>query len=202
MPALKAIRGATRLPVFVDTYHPAVAAAALEAGADGVNDIHGLRGDPAMAELVAAHGCPVVAMHNQRGRPASDVIAGVSAGFAATLAIAEREGIDPAVMVLDPGFGFGWQPHQNLEMVRRLPELWHFRLPLLLGVSRKSTIGLVLGLPVQQRLEGTAALVALAIAGGADIVRVHDVEAMARVARVADATVRGTWRHTAEHERG
>jgi len=202
MPALQAIRCATTLPIFVDTYHAEVAEAALAAGADGINDIHGLRRDPAMARVAAARGVPVVAMHNQRGRQAEDVIAGIAEGFRETLAEAVRAGIDPGNLVLDPGFGFGWEPHQNLEMVRRLPELHGFGLPLLLGVSRKSTIGLVLGLPVDQRLEGTAALVALAIAGGADIVRVHDVLAMRRVAAVADATVRGRWRAGPDGGRG
>ncbi len=198
LPALRAIRCATPLPIFVDTYHVRVAEAALDEGADGVNDIHGLRRDAGMAETVARRGCALVAMHNQRGRAGGDVINGVGQGFAATLSIAEQAGVDPARIVLDPGFGFGWAPHQNLEMVRRLAELRRFELPLLLGVSRKSTIGFVLGLPVDQRLEGTAALVSLGIAGGADIVRVHDVEAMSRAVRVADATVRATWRHNTD----
>jgi dihydropteroate synthase len=190
LPALKAVRAATALPLFVDTYHPEVASAALQAGADGVNDIHGLRRDPEMAKVVAANGCPVIAMHNQRGRPPGDVIAAIEAGFCEILGAAQGAGIDGEKVILDPGFGFGWKPEENLEMVRRLPELWSFGAPLLLGVSRKSTIGHVLGLPAEDRLEGTAALVALAVAGGADIVRVHDVHAMKRVVAMADATVR------------
>jgi dihydropteroate synthase len=193
--SVRAIRTATNLPLFVDTYHAAVADAALEAGVDGVNDIHGLRRDPAMARVIAAAGCPIVAMHNQRGRPPGDVIASIANGFCETIGIAEAADIDPSRLILDPGFGFGWTPEQNLEMVRRLPELASFELPLLLGVSRKSTIGLVLDAPVDQRLEGTAALVSLGVAGGADVARVHDVAAMRRVIAVADATVRGTWRH-------
>jgi dihydropteroate synthase len=200
-PSLEAIRCATALPVFIDTYHARVAEAALDAGADGVNDIHGLRRDRSMALLVAARGCPVVAMHNQRGRKPADVVAGIAAGFDATLAAAAAAGVAGGQIVLDPGFGFGWRPHENLEMVRRLPELWGFELPLLLGVSRKSTIGLLLDAPVERRLEGTAALVALGIAGGADIVRVHDVAEMARVVRVADATVRARWRHDPDASR-
>lgn len=193
LPSLRAVRAATQLPIAVDTYHPDVAAAALDEGADIVNDIHGLRRDPAMAALLGRRRVPVVAMHNQRGRGDIDVVQGVTAGFAATLAQAERAGIDRSRLILDPGFGFGWRPEANLQMVRRLPELWHSGQPLLVGPSRKSTIGHVLGLPVHERLEGTAALVALAIAGGADIIRVHDVGGMARVARMADAVIRANW---------
>ncbi|MFN0148522.1 MAG: dihydropteroate synthase [Dehalococcoidia bacterium] len=198
LPALAAVRAATGLPISVDTYHASVAAAALAAGADAVNDIFGLRRDLAMATVVATAGVPLFAMHNQRGRPPQDVVEGVIAGIRETLAAADAAGIPRARVVADPGFGFGWTPGENLEMVRRLPELWALELPLLLGVSRKSTIGHVLGTPVDDRLEGTAALVALAIAGGADIVRVHDVRAMVRVARMADAAVRGAWRHGPE----
>ena len=193
IPSLRAVREATELPIAVDTYHPDVAAAALDEGADIVNDIHGLRRYPAMAALLARRAVPVVAMHNQRGRGSPDVVEGVAAGFEATLATAERAGIKQSRIILDPGFGFGWRPEANLEMIRRLPELWRFGLPLLVGPSRKSTIGQVLGLPVEERLEGTAALVALAIAGGADIIRVHDVRAMSRVARMTDAVVRANW---------
>jgi len=140
----------------------------------------------------------VIAMHNQRGRGDADVVAGVVAGFEATLEAAASACLGCERLILDPGFGFGWRPEANLEMVRRLPELWRFKQPLLLGPSRKSTIGLVLGLPVDERLEGTAAIVALAIAGGVDLVRVHDVGAMVRVARMSDAVVRGGWTAPAE----
>lgn len=195
LPALEAVRAATTLPVSVDTYHARVAEAALNAGADAINDIHGLRHDAAMAEVVARHGAALIAMHNQRGRAHTETIADILAGFDATLALAAAAGIPRERIILDPGFGFGWQPEQNLEMVRRLPELAAHGLPLLLGPSRKSTIGLILDAPVEERMEGTAALVALAIAGGADIVRVHDVPEMQRVVKVADATVRANWRH-------
>ncbi len=193
VPAIAAVRGQTRLPISIDTYHAEVAEAALEAGADMVNDIWGLRKDPAMAALVARRGVPLVAMHNQRGRTFHDVAGDVLAGFEATLAVAKKAGVDPARIILDPGFGFGWTPEQNLEMLRRLPELWTLEMPLLVGTSRKSTLGLVLDAPVDERFEGTAASVALSIAGGADIVRVHEVAAMARVATVADAIVRDNW---------
>jgi dihydropteroate synthase len=194
LPSLAAVRKASKLPISVDTYHPSVAARALDEGADAINDIHGLRRAPAMAELAAARGVPVIAMHNQRGRPFGDTASDIRCGFAETVAAATAAGLAPGNLILDPGFGFGWTPEQNLEIVRRLPELWEGGYPLLLGVSRKSTIGLVLGAPAGERLMGTAAMVSLCIAGGADIVRVHDVAAMAQVARMTDAVVRGAWR--------
>lgn len=193
LPVLTAVRAATSLPISVDTYHAAVAEAAIPAGADAVNDITGLRGDPGMAGVVARAGVPLIAMHNQRGRPFTSVAGDIRGGFEVTLGLATKAGIDPSRVILDPGFGFGWTPEQNLEMLRRLPELWDLRYPLLLGVSRKSTLGLVVDAPVEDRLEATAAAVALSIAGGADIVRVHDVREMGRVARVADAITRANW---------
>ena len=194
VPCIEAVREATALPISVDTYHASVAEAALCAGADAVNDIWGLRFDGGMAEVVARYGAGLIAMHNQRGRRFTDVVQDISAGFEATLALCDGAGIPRERVVLDPGFGFGWTPEQNLEMVRRLPELWRFRLPLLVGTSRKSTLGLVLEATVDERFEGTAATVALSIAGGADLVRVHEVAEMARVARMSDAVVRANWK--------
>jgi dihydropteroate synthase len=191
LPTLCAVRTATGLPISVDTHRATVAAAALSEGVDIVNDIWGLRSDPEMAGVVARSGAALVAMHNQRGREFHGVVADVRAGWTATLDLATAAGIDPGRIILDPGFGFGWTPAQNLEMVRRLGEMRVDGLPILLGVSRKSTIGLVLGTPVEGRLMGTSAAVALGIAAGADIVRVHDVAAMAEVARMSDAIVRG-----------
>lgn len=193
VPVIDAVRAATGLPISVDTYHASVAKAALAAGADAVNDIWGLRHDPDMARVVAESGAVLIAMHNQRGRPpADDVLGAIGDGFTETLRIAAKHGIPDDRIILDPGFGFGWTPEQNLEMVRNLIFLWagRFPYPLLLGTSRKSTIGHILGgAPVDQRLEGTAASVAISIASGADIVRVHDVAEMVKVARVSDAFV-------------
>lgn len=193
VPVIEAVRAATNLPISIDTYHASVATAGLAAGADAVNDIWGLRHDPEMARVVAQSGAVLIAMHNQRGRPATnDVIGAITAGFKETLRIAAEVGMRDDRIILDPGFGFGWTPEQNLQMVRNLIFLWasRFPYPLLLGTSRKSTIGHILGgAPVDQRLEGTAASVALSIASGADIVRVHDVAAMVKVARVADAFI-------------
>lgn len=195
IPCIEAVRDASNLPISVDTFHAAVADEALRAGAGIVNDIWGLRFDPEMPAVIARHEVPLVAMHNQRGREFHDVGDDIADGFQATLALCHRHGIAPDQVILDPGFGFGWTPEQNLEMLRRLAEFWEFRLPLLIGTSRKSTIGLVLDAPVEQRFEGTAATVALSIAAGADIVRVHDVAEMAKVAKVTDAVVRANWTH-------
>ena len=193
IPAVAAIRAATDLPISIDTQHAEVAEAALEAGADMVNDINGLRADPSMAGVVARHGAALVAMHNQRGRPPGEVVANVLAGWAESLRLAGEAGIPRERIILDPGFGFGWTPEENLQIVRRLDELAAAGQPLLLGPSRKSTLGLVLDAPVVERLEGTAAAVAIAIAKGVDVVRVHDVAEMRKVAAVADAISRGRW---------
>jgi len=178
-------------PVSIDTWKAEVARAALAAGACMVNDVHGFRRDPEVAAAAAEFGVPAVAMHNQRGREFRDVIGDITAGLLESLRIAGEHGLPRGRVIVDPGFNFGWTEEQALEMLRRLGELRTLGRPILVGTSRKSTIGAVLGLPVEERLEGTAATVALAIAGGADIVRVHDVKEMARVARMADAVVRG-----------
>ncbi len=179
-------------PVGVDTYRAPVARAALEAGAHLLNDIWGFRQDPGIAGLAVEFGVPAVVMHNQRGRRFRDVIGDIRAGLEASVAIACEAGLPRERLIVDPGFGFGWTEEQNLEMLRRLSELRELGLPLLVGTSRKSTIGAVLGgVPASERLYGTAATVALAIASGADIVRVHDVREMRDVTRMADAIVRG-----------
>ncbi|MGE0228679.1 MAG: dihydropteroate synthase [Dehalococcoidia bacterium] len=191
-PVLRAVRAAVDVPLSVDTSKAEVATRAFEAGADALNDVNGLRGDARMAAALAASGRPAVLMHNQRGRPSTgDVIADVRAAFEESLRLARDAGVDERMLILDPGFGFGWQPAQNLELLRRLAELRGVGRPLLLGTSRKSTLGLVLDRTEDDRLWGTAATVALAVQAGVDIVRVHDVRAMADVASMADAVVRG-----------
>lgn len=194
IPAVAAIRAATGLPISIDTQHAEVAEASLDAGADMVNDINGLRADTAMAGVVARRGAALVAMHNQRGRPPGDVVANVLAGWTESLRLAQEAGIPRDHIILDPGFGFGWTPEENLQLIRRLDELAVAGQPLLLGPSRKSTLGLVLDAPVEERAEGTAAAVAIAIAKGVDLVRVHDVAEMGKVVAVADAISRGRWR--------
>jgi len=190
LPVIERLIAAADLPVSIDTSKAKVAQAALEAGAHLVNDVWGFRLDPEMAAAVARFGVPAVVMHNQRGRPFRDVIGDIRSGLEAGIALAAAAGIPRERLIIDPGFGFGWTEAQNLEMLRRLGELTDIGLPILVGTSRKSTIGAVLGLPVEERLMGTAATVAIAIAHGADIVRVHDVKEMAQVCRMADAVVR------------
>lgn len=191
IPVIERLAATTDTPISIDTAKAAVAGAAIRAGAAIVNDVSGLGGDPGMAEVIARHGVPVVVMSNLRGRTFTDVVPAVLDRLRASLALARRAGIPEERVIVDPGFGFGPGPAQNLELLRRLCELRALGRPVLAGTSRKSTIGRVLNLPVEERLEGTAATVALAIANGADIVRVHDTKAMMRVARMADAVVRG-----------
>jgi dihydropteroate synthase len=193
LPVVERLARQTMTPISIDTSKAEVASAALEAGAVMVNDVWGLRCDAEMAGVVARFGVPAVVMHNQRGHPFHDVIGDIRDGLEASIALATAAGVPRERLIIDPGFGFGWKEEHNLEMLRRLGELKALGLPLLVGTSRKSTIGAVLGLPVEERLLGTAASVALAIANGADIVRVHDVKEMLQVCRVADAVVRG-WR--------
>ena len=191
LPVVERLAREVNVPISIDTYKAPVARAALKAGAHLLNDIWGFRHDPAMAPLVAELGVPAVIMHNQRGRDFHDVIGDIRAGLEVSLKLAEQAGIPRQRLIIDPGFGFGWAEEHNLEMLRRLGELRELGLPILIGTSRKSTIGAVLGgVPADERLMGTAATVAIAIAHGADIVRVHDVAEMVQVCRVADAVLR------------
>ncbi len=179
-------------PISIDTYKAEVARAGLAAGARIVNDVHGFRREPTIARVAAEFGAPAIAMHYQRGKEFHDTIGDIIAGLLESLRVAREQGLSEEQVIVDPGFNFGWTEEQALEMLRRLGELRVLGRPVLVGTSRKSTIGKVLGdAPVEERLEGTAATVAIAIANGADIVRVHDVKEMTRVARVADAVVRG-----------
>lgn len=192
VPVVERLVASLQVPVSVDTYKGPVAREALRAGAHMINDIWGFRGDRTVAEVVAEFAAPTVIMHNQREREFHDVIGDIRAGLEASIAIAQEAGVPRERLIVDPGFGFGWTPGQNVEMLRRLGELRDMGLPMLLGTSRKSTIGAVLdGAPTERRLLGTAASMALAVPAGVDIVRVHDVAAMRDVVRVADAIVRG-----------
>jgi len=200
LPVIERLSERTNAAISVDTTKSRVAAAALAAGAAMVNDVSAMTRDPRMAEIVAANGAAICLMH-MRGTPATmqaltdyeDVVTEVRSWLSDRVRAAEAAGIPRERIVVDPGFGFAKTVDQNLELVRRLSEIASLGCPVLLGPSRKSTIGAVLGgLPVHQRLEGTAAVVALAIANGAAIVRVHDVLEMTRVARMTDAIVRTT----------
>ena len=193
IPALEAISTRVRIPISVDTYKPEVARRALQAGATIINDQWGLQGDPAMAQVAAKSGAPIILMHNRRGSRYNDLISDIKASLSHSVSAALDAGVSIEKIVLDPGIGFGKTPEHNLEVLRRLQEIKALGFPLLVGASRKSTIGLVLGLPVDQRVEGTSATVSLSIREGADMVRVHDVQHMVRVSRMTDAVVRD-WR--------
>jgi dihydropteroate synthase len=191
VPLIRALAGRVSVPIAVDTSKAAVAAAALAAGATLINDVRGLQADPDLAAVAARAGVPVVVMHDQVPDDRGDLLASIVGELARRLDRALAAGIAWEQLIIDPGFGFGKGPRENLELLRRLGEIRVLGRPILAGTSRKGTIGRVLGLPPDERVEGTAATVALAIAGGADIVRVHDVRAMVRVARMTDAVVRG-----------
>lgn len=189
---LGAVSRAVDVPISVDTSKAEVARRALEYGAHAVNDVTGFLGDAQMARVVAAARVPAILMHNQRGRAfGGDVMKEIRAGLREGMTAAQVAGVPETQIILDPGFGFGWGPVKDFEMIRRLHELKTLGRPVLLGTSRKSAIGYVIDRPAQERVYGTAATIAVAIERGVDIVRVHDVPEMARVAQVADAIVRG-----------
>lgn len=179
-----------RVPISIDSYRYEVATAAVEAGATVINDIWGLQREPRLADLAARAGSLLVLMHNQEGTEYPDLLGDVVASLRRSVDGARTAGVAAERLIIDPGIGFGKTADQNLEVLARLSELKQLGLPILLGTSRKSAIGKVLGTEVDDRVEGTAATVALGIAGGADMVRVHDVRQMARVSRMADAIVR------------
>ncbi len=187
IPVVTRVAAAVAVPVSIDTYKAEVAKRAVAAGAVLVNDVWGLRRDPQMAATVAAAGVPVVLMHNKPGGGYHDLIGEISESLRESVELARAAGVADDRIIVDPGIGFGKTREENLEIIRRLAELRQLGFPLLIGPSRKSFIGKTLDLPAGERLEGTAAAVALSITGGADIVRVHDVKAMVRVARMADA---------------
>lgn len=189
LPVIRALASELPVPLSVDTSKAKVAAAALEAGASIVNDVSSLS-DPDMIPVVARAGAGLVIMHNQAEAVYRDLVEDITGFLRDAAARVEKGGVRPDRIILDPGFGFAKTVEHNLEVVRRLGEFRRLGKPLLLGPSRKSTIGHVLSLPPDQRVEGTASLVAIAVAGGADMVRVHDVKEMVRVVRMADAVVR------------
>jgi len=191
LPVLHDILRRVEVPVSIDTSKAAVADAALRAGASMINDVRGFTADHECAAVVAAHGVPAVLMHDVPPGGHGDMMTSIVRELSRRLDQAVAAGIAWERLIIDPGFGFGKDWRQNLELLRRLGELHILGRPILAGTSRKGTIGRVLNLPPDDRVEGTASTVALAIASGADIVRVHDVRAMVRVARMTDAVMRG-----------
>jgi dihydropteroate synthase len=202
IPVIERLTKELSVPISVDSYKPEVAAKALEAGAKMLNDQWGLKHDPRLAGLAAEFNVPIVLMSNQRDKGGydaalerdtadyTDPIAEITASLKGSLEIASAAGVPRENIILDPGIGFGKSWQHDLEIIRRLDELKEPGYPLLIGPSGKSFIGKVLDLPVAERLEGTAAAVAVGIANGADMVRVHQVGPLARVCRMADAIIR------------
>jgi dihydropteroate synthase len=198
-PVIAAIRDALPdMPLSIDTTKRGVAEAALDAGAALVNDIWGTSETSPMIAVAASHNVPLVVMHNRTEARYRNVIAEVLADLQRAVDRALAAGIEWDNLIVDPGVGFGKTPEQNLAVLRDLGLIAALGRPILLGTSRKSTIGKVLDLPADQRLEGTLATTALGIANGADIVRVHDVQPNLRVARMTDAIVRGGWHDPAD----
>jgi dihydropteroate synthase len=194
--------------ISIDTYKASVAEAAIRAGAQIVNDVWGFRADSEIASVAARYKTPVILMHN-RSNPASvevreklggtylgaeydDLLDDVKRELLVSVEIAKNAGVGENVILLDPGIGFGKTREHNLELINRLGEIRKLGYPILLGTSRKSFIGFTLDLPPDQRVEGTAATVAVGITRGADIIRVHDVQEMARVAKMTDAMIRNS----------
>ncbi len=193
-PVIEAIRNAMpEMPISIDTTKPEVATAALDAGADMLNDIWGVRDDEAMMRLAAERDVPLVLMHNRRQPRYRNVLAEVMTDLQRAIERAVLAGAAWEQLIVDPGIGFGKTAEQNLLLLRELAVLRVLGRPILLGTSRKSTIGRVLDLPAAERLEGTLATSALAIASGADLLRVHDVAANRRAAMMSDAVIRGGW---------
>jgi dihydropteroate synthase len=199
IPVIEAIAKRVSAPISIDTYKATVASRAIEAGASIINDISGLKFDPDMAGVAAGAGVPVILMHikgtprdMQKDPVYSDLISEILDYFGDSILIAETAGVDRSRMVIDPGIGFGKTIDHNLQILRNLSEFKELGMPILVGVSRKAFIGKILGgVGPDERLEGTAAAVAISIMNGANIVRVHDVKEMAKVVKVVDAIKRG-----------
>ena len=187
LPVVERLAREAGVPVSIDTWKLPVAEAAVAAGATIINDIWGLQRSPELAGLAAREGLGLVVMHNQAGTGYADLMGELIASLRRSIAVADAAGVPADRVLVDPGIGFGKTAEQNLVVLRRLAELESLDRPLLVGTSRKSFLGRILDLPVDDRVEGTAASVVVAILRGADVVRVHDVRAMARVARVAEA---------------
>jgi dihydropteroate synthase len=191
LPVIERLASELPVPVSIDTYKSEVARKAIAAGACMINDVWELKRDPKLAQVAAEAGVPLIISQNQRESRFHNFFPELMASLKKSIQIALDAGVDWNNIIIDPGVGFGKTVEQNVEIVRRLAELKALGRPILLGTSRKSFIGHVLDLPVDQRLEGTAATIAIGIANGADIVRVHDVAQMVRVVKMSDAIIRG-----------
>ena len=193
-PVVRRLAREVKVPISIDTYKPEVAERCLDYGASMINNVRGTDSDPGMLRVSASHDAPYVLTHNRDGHSYTDMVPEIVEELRGSVEKAVEAGVRRENILVDPGIGFGKMADQCLELEARIGDFRPLGLPILVGPSRKSHIGLVLGgLSPDDRLEGTAAAVALCIAGGADVVRVHDVREMVRVAQVTDAIVRG-WR--------
>ncbi len=191
IPVIERLASELSVPLSVDTYKSAVASRAVQAGASMINDIWGLKWDPRIAQVAAERKVPLILMSNQRdANVQGDIMAEIIADLKRAINLAVKVGVKQENIIIDPGVGFGKTLEQNLKIVDRLAELKPLGQPILLGTSRKSMIGLTLDLPPEERVEGTAATLAIGIANGADLMRVHDVKQMVRVCRMSDAIIR------------
>lgn len=190
-PVIQAVKEHFDVPVSLDTWKAKVARAGIQAGADLINDIWGLKKDGEMAEVIAESGLPCCLMHNRENMEYHNYMQDVAADLAETIRLAGDAGIGDDRIILDPGVGFAKSREQNLEIINCLEELKVFGYPLLLGCSRKSVIGLTLDLPLEQRLEGTLATTVVGVMKGCMFVRVHDVRENVRAVRMTEAILRG-----------
>ncbi len=192
MPVINALKkdGSFKLPLSIDTYKAKVAEAALDAGVEMLNDVWGLKADPDLALVASRFGVPVCLMHNRNNTEYEDLISEILADLEESASLALKAGIGCEKIIIDPGIGFGKNLSQNLEVMLYLKDFRNLGYPLLLGTSRKSMIGKILDLPVEERVEGTAATVAYGISAGADFIRVHDIKEMKRVIDMTDAMIR------------
>ena len=193
IPVIERLKDEIEVPISIDTYRSGTAEAAIKAGAAMINDVWGLKADAGMAGMAAFYGAPVCIMHNKAEACYGNLIEDITADLEQSLEIAEKAGIRRENIIIDPGIGFGKTLEHNLEVMRRLEDFKAMGYPLLLGASRKSMIGKVLDLPVEERLEGTLATTVIGIIKGADIIRVHDVLQNRRAALMTDRVVRGHW---------
>ncbi|PKR77521.1 dihydropteroate synthase [Halalkalibacillus sediminis] len=189
IPIIQAIRERSSVPISIDTYKAKTAKAAVEAGATIINDVWGAKREPEIAQVAKDYQVPIILMHNQEGTSYEDIIEDMKKSLLESVNLAKSYGVEDQHIILDPGIGFGKTWEQNLLVMRRLNELKTLGYPLLLGTSRKSLIGRVLDLPVEERLEGTLATLCYGVQQGVEIVRVHDVKEAKRTVRMMDAMI-------------
>lgn len=191
IPVIEAVRGVTDVPISIDTYKADVAREAIKAGATIINDVWGAKADPLMAQVAADTGVEIILMHNRDNTEYTDLLLDMKQDIEESIALCHQAGVKDEKIILDPGIGFAKTYEQNLEVMRRLDEFTALGYPVLLGTSKKRFIAKTLDLPVDERVEGTGATVCLGIAKGCEIVRVHDVLEMSRMAKMMDAMLGG-----------